>query len=132
VKKLSLGKTDMTGTVARRPEGGWRANLVGGSFDATALLDNVTKPGPTRHDDPPLVIDAKFARVLLGPQREARDVIAQLYSDGAHWQASASTLRPSDRGRCVCASARPAARGHSIFRRPILAPRCVCSMSRTR
>ncbi|HEX3501202.1 MAG TPA: DUF3971 domain-containing protein, partial [Stellaceae bacterium] len=94
VKKLSLGNTDFTGTVARRPEGGWRANLAGGSLDATVLLDSVTKPGPTRHDEPPLVIDAKFGRVIFGPKREARDVVAQLYSDGAHWQSIRLDLAP--------------------------------------
>jgi uncharacterized protein DUF3971/AsmA-like protein len=98
LKKLNLGNTDFTGTVARRPEGGWRANLVGGSLDATVLLDSVTKPGPSRHDEPPLVIDARFGRVLFGPKREARDVVAQLYSDGAHWQSIRLDLAPLGSG----------------------------------
>jgi hypothetical protein len=95
LKQFVLGKTDMTGTVARRPEGGWRANLAGASLDATALLDNLTKPGPSRHDEPPLVIDGKFTRVIFGPGREARDVIVQLYSDGAHWQSVRLDLAPA-------------------------------------
>jgi len=98
LRKLTLGKSDLKGTVARRPEGGWRANLAGGSLDATALLDSVTKPGPSRHDEPPLVVDAKFARVLFGPGREARDVVAQLYSDGAHWQSIRLDLAPFGSG----------------------------------
>jgi hypothetical protein len=95
LKQFMLGKTDMTGTLARRPEGGWRANLAGASLDATALLDNLTKPGPSRHDDPPLVIDSKFTRVIFGPGREARDVVVQLYSDGAHWQSVRLDLVPA-------------------------------------
>jgi len=95
LKQFVLGKTDMTGTLARRPEGGWRANLAGGSLDATALLDNLTKPGPSRHGDPPLVIDGKFTRVIFGPEREARDVVAQLYSDGNHWQSVRLDLVPA-------------------------------------
>jgi hypothetical protein len=95
LKQFVLGKTEMTGTLARRPEGGWRANLAGGSLDATALLDNLTKPGPSRHDDPPLVIDGKFTRVIFGPGREARDVVVQLYSDGAHWQSVRLDLVPA-------------------------------------
>jgi hypothetical protein len=98
LKKLTLGSTDVTGTVARRPEGGWRANLSGASLDATSLLDNVTKPGPTRHDEPPLVIDARFGRVVFGPKREARDVVAQLYSDGAHWESIRLDLAPFGSG----------------------------------
>lgn len=98
LKQLSLGDTDLKGTVARRPEGGWRANLDGASLDATVLLDNLTKPGPTRHDEPPLVIDGKFKRVLFGPGREARDVVAQLFSDGAHWQSIRLDLAPFGSG----------------------------------
>jgi hypothetical protein len=98
LKKLTLGSTDVAGTVARRPEGGWRANLAGASLDATALLDNVTKPGPTRHDEPPLVIDARFGRVVFGAKREARDVVAQLYSDGAHWESIRLDLAPFGSG----------------------------------
>ena len=98
LKKLTLGSTDVTGTVARGPEGGWRANLVGASLDVTAFLDGVTKPGPPRHDDPPLVIDARFGRVLFGPNREARNVVAQLYSDGAHWQSIRLDLAPFGSG----------------------------------
>jgi hypothetical protein len=95
LKQFVLGKTDLTGTVERRSEGGWRANLTGASLDATALLDNLTKPGPSRHDEAPLVVDGKFSRVIFGPGREARDVVVQLYSDGAHWQSVRLDLVPA-------------------------------------
>jgi hypothetical protein len=98
LKQVKLGDTELKGTVARRPEGGWRANLDGPSLDATALLENVTKPGPTSHDEPPLVVDGKFARVVFGPGREARNVVAQLYSDGAHWQSIRLDLAPFGSG----------------------------------
>ncbi len=98
LKQVTLGENDLKGTVARRAEGGWRANLTGGSLDATVLLDNLTKPGPTRHDEPPLVIDGKFTRVLFGAGREARDVVVQLYSDGAHWQSIRLDLAPFGSG----------------------------------
>jgi hypothetical protein len=58
----------------------------------------VTKPGPPRHDEPPLVIDARFGRVLFGPNREARNVVVQLYSDGAHWQSIRLDLAPFGSG----------------------------------
>ncbi len=98
LKQVTLGENELRGTVARRAEGGWRANLSGSSLDATALLDNLTKPGPTRHDEPPLIIDGKFARVLFGTEREARDVVVQLYSDGAHWQSIRLDLAPFGSG----------------------------------
>jgi Protein of unknown function/AsmA-like C-terminal region len=86
LKRVVLGDTDLSGTVSRRPEGGWRADLRGASLDATALAANLTKPGPAQHDQPPLVFNSKLDRVILGPKREARSVVLQLYSDGLHWQ----------------------------------------------
>jgi hypothetical protein len=86
LKHLMVGDTDLSGTVARRPEGGWRADLQGASLDATALAANLNKPGPAKQDEPPLIFSGKLDRVILGPKREARNVVLQLFSDGLHWQ----------------------------------------------
>src|SRR5260221_3032166 len=48
LKQVTLGENDLKGTVARRADGGWRANLTGGPLDATGRLDNLTNPGPPR------------------------------------------------------------------------------------
>jgi hypothetical protein len=87
VPRLVLGETDAGGSVARRAEGGWRVELKGLSFDATALMTGVDRPAETEQRDPPLVIDAAVDRLVLGPKREARNVTGQFYSDGLHWQA---------------------------------------------
>ncbi|MBV8651660.1 MAG: AsmA-like C-terminal domain-containing protein [Alphaproteobacteria bacterium] len=86
LKRFVLGDTDITGTVARRPEGGWRADLQGASLDATALAANLDKPGASKEEQPPIVFNGKFDRMILGPKREAQNVVLQLYSDGLHWQ----------------------------------------------
>ncbi|MDB5409562.1 MAG: hypothetical protein JWL84_4474, partial [Rhodospirillales bacterium] len=99
IRHLQLGGTNLAGTVARRPEGGWRAEISGASLDATALMDGVTKPGKSaKTDQPPLVVDAKLQRVVFGPKREARDVRLKLFSDGKHWQSINLELAPFGAG----------------------------------
>jgi hypothetical protein len=88
VERLVVGETDVAGTVTRRAEGGWRVQLGGLSFDATALVAQDKGPPRPETQQPPLVIDARLDRVVLGPKREARAVAGQLYSDGLHWQAA--------------------------------------------
>jgi hypothetical protein len=86
--RFIIGETDVSGTVTRRAEGGWRVELKGLAFDASGLLADVDRSGAGGASDPPLVIDAAFDRLVLGPKREARNVKGQLYSDGRHWQAA--------------------------------------------
>ncbi len=127
-----LGDTDLSGTVMRRPEGGWRADLQGASLDATALAATLDKPGPTKQDEPPLVFDGKFDRIILGPKREARNVVLQLYSDGTHWQSVRVDAAPFGAGALKLRfgeSWRRAA--SSLSRRAISALRCGFSTSPT-
>jgi uncharacterized protein YhdP len=87
VARLALGATDLKGSVARRSAGGWRIELQGSSLDATAFTNNLNRPGGSvDKEQPPLVVDAKFDRVILGPNREAANVVLQLRSDVLHWQ----------------------------------------------
>lgn len=86
VSRLITGSTDVTGAVTPRSEGGWRVELRGLSLDATGLVADIDR-SPSNEQMPPLVIDATLDRLILGPKREARNVTAQLYSNGLHWQA---------------------------------------------
>lgn len=85
--RLVAGETDVAGTVSRRVEGGWRIEVKGASFDATALMSELDRTAEGDRTAPPLVIDASLRRLILGPKREALDVKGQLFSDGIHWQA---------------------------------------------
>jgi hypothetical protein len=85
--RLLVGETDANGSVGRRPEGGWQVDVHGLAFDATGLFSNLDS-GSSGALDEPLVIDATLDRLILGRKREARDVRAQVYYDGAHWQAA--------------------------------------------
>src|SRR5579883_2297036 len=89
ISRLIVGESDVTGTISRRAEGGWRVEMRGLSFDASGLLGNIGREGTGHAVEPPLAIDAVVGRLILGPKREARDVTGQLYSDGTHWQAIA-------------------------------------------
>lgn len=95
IARLAVGKTDVMGTVVPRANGGWRVQLTGSSFDASALLANDHgkdhKPAAPRHE-PPLAIDVSFDRLVLGDQREATAVRSALFSDGDHWEAASIDL----------------------------------------
>jgi len=88
MRRLVLGKTNVTGSLAQRPEGGCRLQVTGPSFDAAGLIEELQKAPPSTGPEPPLFIDAKLGRLLLGAGREATDVAAVLVSDGSHWQAA--------------------------------------------
>lgn len=88
IEHLIVGKTNIRGNISRRAAGGWRVQLTGPSFDATALVgDHDREPSTPRHD-PPLGIDIEFGRVVLGDKREATSVRASLFRDDDHWQAA--------------------------------------------
>jgi AsmA-like C-terminal region/Protein of unknown function len=87
VARLVAGNSDFSGTLTRRAEGGWRVEVRGRSFDATGLMSDLDRTSNGNATEPPLIIDAKLDRVILGPGREAHKVVGQLYSDGIHWQA---------------------------------------------
>ncbi len=87
VPRLVAGATDIGGSLTRRAEGGWRIDLRGRTFDATALMSDLNQPAQDDRTQPPLIIDANLDRLILGPKREVRKVTGQLFSDGIHWQA---------------------------------------------
>ena len=82
--RLLLGKTDLAGSVQRQPKGGWAARLKGKSLDASKLLKDVGKGG--EQGTPPLDIDARLDRVLLGKDREVQNLALRFVDDGRHWQ----------------------------------------------
>ena len=114
VRRLVLGKTNVTGSLARQPEGGWRLQISGPSFDGAGLVEELQKAPPSTAPEPPLFIDAKLGRLVLGAGREATDVAAVLVSDGSHWQAATLDATLPATASCRCASAPQRATGSSI------------------
>jgi hypothetical protein len=84
MKRLIAGETDLAGAATRSPDGAWRIEFSGLSYDASALLKDAS--GGTSSEASPLTIDGKFERLIAGPKREARNITLQLASDRLHWQ----------------------------------------------
>ena len=81
--RLRAGETDLTGTVVRRPEGGWRIEAAGAAWDGSVLFAQRDEGGD---ETPPFIVDARVGRAILAPGREARDVTVQVFSDGKHYE----------------------------------------------
>jgi len=88
VYRLVIADDDVSGSVIRRPEGGWQVDLRGTTLDLSQWLKELAK-GKARqfsHADGPLQVEARLGRLILGPRREVRDVAARLLRDGADWR----------------------------------------------
>jgi AsmA-like C-terminal region/Protein of unknown function len=88
VDQLVIGDNDIAGHVARRSEGGWRVQLHGPKLNLSYWLSDSGNDSLPRHSaaDPPLVIDARLGRLILGPRRQLRDLSAELFREGENWQ----------------------------------------------
>jgi hypothetical protein len=62
----------------------WQVSLAGASIDATARFARAdpSKPKPPETKGPPYVLDARLARVTLGPGRNLTDVTMRADNDG--------------------------------------------------
>jgi hypothetical protein len=88
IHRLIVADNDVSGVVSRRPGGGWRAEIRAERLDLHHALKRALNDD-TADSGPPLQIDARVARLSLGPgpRREARDVTAAMLRDGGEWQA---------------------------------------------
>jgi hypothetical protein len=87
IRHLIIGDDDLTGVVSRRPDGSWRADIHAARLNLHRMLKKaLNDEGPDT--GPPLQIDARVARLSLGPSphRELRDVTAALLRGKAGWQ----------------------------------------------
>ncbi len=85
IRRLVAGETDVSGTVSRRAEGGWRADIHAARVDARHLIKDAMSGAPLL-SAPPLAVDARIDRLVFGPQRELRHVTASLLRTGGIWQ----------------------------------------------
>ena len=89
IRRFMVGDDDIAGYMARRADGGWRVELHGPKLDLTHWL-NSSDDSLSRHSakDPPLLIDARLGHLILGPDRQVRDLSAHLSREGDNWQAA--------------------------------------------
>ncbi len=85
IRRLIVADDDFGGTVSRRPDGGWQADIHGARLDihraAKRALESDKPTGMT-----PLAISAHVAELVLGPHRAVRNVSATLLRDHGGWQ----------------------------------------------
>jgi hypothetical protein len=93
IERLVVGDDDFAGSVTARPEGGWRIDVRGRRLDLSHWLKQQGTPSP---DDPPLLIDARLGRLILGPRRQLRDVSVHLLHQGEDWQSARIDARFAD------------------------------------
>jgi hypothetical protein len=91
IRHFGIGHSNFAGTVSRRLGGGWRVDLTGAELDAQHLLKEATKDAPAANSAeqmPPLAINARFDRLLLGPGRQLDRVDASLLRVDGSWEAA--------------------------------------------
>jgi hypothetical protein len=101
IHRLAIADDDVSGSVMRRRKGGWHVYLQGPMLDLSHWINDLRKNNPRQSSvaDGPLRIDARLGRVVVGPQREVRDVAARLSHEGADWRAAQIDARfPNGRG----------------------------------
>ena len=113
VHRLVIADDDVSGSVMRRREGGWHIDLHGPILDLSHWINDLRKSSPQQSSvtDGPLRIDARLGRLVVGPQREVRDVAARLSRDGADWRAAQIDARfPNGHGLSLHSTAQAGGR----------------------
>jgi hypothetical protein len=85
IHRLQVGESVVAGSVTRRAGGGWRADIHAARIDARHLMKDATgsEPSPT---SPPLAVNARIDRLVMGQRRELRQVNAELLRTAGTWQ----------------------------------------------
>jgi Protein of unknown function/AsmA-like C-terminal region len=85
IGRLVVGKSEVSGVVSRRSGGGWQADIHAPHVDAQPLLKEAASGAPSVPSQP-LAVTAKVERLVLGPQRELRQLSVGLVRTGGIWQ----------------------------------------------
>jgi uncharacterized protein YhdP len=114
VQRLVIADDDVSGSVMRRSEGGWQIDLRGRNLDLSHWIKDAHKKASVT--DGPLQIDARLGRLVVGPQREVREVAARLLREGADWRAAQIDARFPNGRRLSLQSAAQAGGRNLTFR----------------
>jgi hypothetical protein len=85
IRRLVAGDSEVSGTVVRREGGGWQADINAARIDARHLIKESTTGAPSAAL-PPLGVRARIDRLVFGPQRELRQVTADLSRTAGVWR----------------------------------------------
>ena len=107
IHRLKLGDSDLSGTVVRRDRRRLaRRHPCRGARCAGAAekRQGRLRPGEIRRrrrclrQPPPLAVNARIGRLLLGPKRELRQVAANLLREGGEWRSAQIDAQYQDGG----------------------------------
>lgn len=102
IPSLRLGETRLAGEVEppAQPGAPWRARVQGSVLD---LSQRPRRGAESGEPGPPVALEARFDRVLLGPGRAVQEATVSLRHDGRRTEALALEARVGERGRLVAA-----------------------------
>lgn len=95
IRRLTVGDSDLSGTVTRRADGGWRADIHAARLDARRLIKDATTAAPAAAS-PPLAVHARIDRLVLAPKRELHQVGAELLRSDGIWRSGRIEGRHAD------------------------------------
>ena len=87
IHRLRIGDNVLGGTVSRRAGGGWRADIHAARLDASHLIKDAVNGGSAAASQP-LAVNARIDRLVLGKQRELRNVGAGVLREGGEWRSA--------------------------------------------
>jgi uncharacterized protein YhdP len=87
IRRLLVGNNDLAGSVSRRADGGWRADIHAARIDGQHLMKEAL--GDASPGSPlPLAINAHIDRLIFALQRELQQVSAELVRNSGVWQSA--------------------------------------------
>jgi len=101
-EQVRFGRTDMLGTMAPRPSGGWDVDVRGASVDLEPLWERMKGNGLDTKDDTKAIsfsVAAEFDTVWLGTERRVDDVSGIFARNGNVWAAVRARGTVGDEGR---------------------------------
>ena len=84
IQKFLLGRSDVSGLVARR-DGGWSVSVRGPRLDISALLDHEDEAAHSREPGPELGVNLEVGRLEISDGNYLHNVSGRLKNNGRVW-----------------------------------------------
>jgi len=86
IDRLAYGRTDVSGEIRTRPDGGWNASFRGPGFDLSPMIDGLFESGAAEAV-PKFNLVAAIERVWVAEDQHIGQLAASLSHDGLSWRA---------------------------------------------
>ena len=85
IRHLTVADNDLTGTISRRPAGGWRADIRAARLDLSREIKHALSDD-TPDSPVPLQIEARVARLILGAEARGPRRCRRMLRGNSSWQ----------------------------------------------